>query len=57
MIKLLFLEPYYRFLTTFPTPFPLLYNYLNTKNTYEAIKVDDLTCLLSNKINPIYTLV
>ena len=56
-MKLLFLEPYYRFLTTFPTPFPLFYTYLNTKNTYEAIKVDDLTCLLSNKINPIYTLV
>ena len=31
---------------TFPTPFPLFYTYLNTKNTYEAIKVDDLTCFI-----------
>ena len=34
------LEPLY------PTPFPLFYTYLNTKNTYEAIKVDDLTCFI-----------
>ena len=34
------------FKTTLPTPFPLFITYLNTKNTYEAIKVDDLTCFI-----------
>ena len=39
MIKLLFYP-------TLPTPFPLFYTYLNMKNTYETIKVDDLTCFI-----------
>ena len=32
---------------TLPTPFPLFYTYLNMKNTYEAIKVDDLRAMHS----------
>ena len=41
MIKLLFLSG-----LALLTPFPLFYTYLNTKNTCEAIKVDDLTCFI-----------
>ena len=40
---------------TLPTPFPLFYTYLNIKNTYEAIKVDDLRVLLSNKFDLSYS--